>query len=107
MWCLQLCDQDPEYVEEEAEVGQNAEQSWGHVDPLNPLLGLGRKRPTQLVVNVDAEEAIHQARDQRKACKATTDHLWGCTRINSSCLGYVSTQIIVAIITAHNNKTFQ
>lgn len=61
---LELGDQDPEDVDEEAEVGEDAEEAWRHVDPLDPLLGLCGQRPAQLVVNVDAEDPVDHARNQ-------------------------------------------
>ena len=65
---LQLGHQDPEDVEEEAEVCQDAEQPRRHVDPLHPLVRGGGQGPAQGVVgHVRAEEAVQQAGEQGEA----------------------------------------
>ena len=58
---LQLGHQDPEDVEEEAEVGQNTEQPRNHVDPLDPGLGFGRQGPTLGVVQTVPEHGVDEA----------------------------------------------
>lgn len=65
----ELRDEDAEDVDEEDKVGQDAEQTGGHVDPLDPLLALGGQGPAEGVVHEDPQHAVRQARNHRQSCK--------------------------------------
>ena len=81
---LEFGDQDPEDVEEEAKVGQDAEESRIHVEPLHPLVGrLCRQGPAQLVVNVNPEDAVQDTGYQREPCKGQ-----GGNQLLNSCVTY-------------------